>query len=91
MQPPAAAMPCLGSVTIPVDGWSRRTVALIAVAGAWGGPTFGYRDTEVECNAFGRAVTLHCPGHPLDAWAFDYGLDEVVTLIDCWLDTGRMP
>jgi hypothetical protein len=61
-----------------------------AVAGPWGGPTYGYRGARIDCSKGEHVCGLFLAGHPLDQLSFGV-VGTIMPLVDLWLDEGRVP
>jgi hypothetical protein len=52
-----------------------------SAAGPWGGPTYSYRGTRIECLKGGHVCGLVLDGHPLTGLTFG-GIGTVTPLVD---------
>jgi hypothetical protein len=61
-----------------------------AAQGPWGGPTYSYRGSRIECFKGGHVCGLFMEGHPLDRLTFGV-VGTITPLVGLWLDEGRLP
>ncbi len=58
--------------------------------GPWGGPTYSFRGTRIECCPGGYVCGLFLKGHPLHGMSFGV-VGTVTPLVDLWLGERRLP
>ena len=69
----------------------RHAVEVTAAAGPWGGLTRRYRGARIEANAQDAVFGLFLEGHPMHGQAGFGSWENLLPLIDAWLDGRDAP
>jgi hypothetical protein len=56
-----------------------------------GGPTYEYRGAIIEVNPLRTVYSFTLGGFPPRGWGNIADIEQIIRLVDAWLDTGKLP